>query len=110
MKNEWATEVWNEACEKEAYPDLSRQDEEVSLFFLTHVAQSHAGFQFVCNSFGFLTDIKADIKHVVESSYGFDTSRAPDIISRNAYRAQKLLANMTFVYQVRHISSPFVAN
>ena len=57
---------------------------------------------------GLLTQFKAEIKHAVESLYGFDTSRAPDIISRNAYRAQKLLTNMTFIYQVRHISSSFV--
>ncbi|KAH9984988.1 hypothetical protein BJV77DRAFT_1162251 [Russula vinacea] len=82
LKKEWATEVWNEACAKEAYPDLSRQDEE-----------------FVISSLVFFTDIKADIKHAVESSYGFDTSRAPDIISRNASRAQTLLTNLTFIYQ-----------
>jgi hypothetical protein len=59
---------------------------------------------------GLLTQFKADIKHAVELLYGFDTSRAPEIISRNAYRAQTLLTNMTFIYLVSHISSPFVAN
>ena len=68
------------------------------------------GFQFVYSNMGFLTDIKAEIKHAVKSLYGFDTSRAPDIISRNASRAQALLSNMTFIYQVCRISSPFVAN
>ena len=33
LKNEWARDAWNEACAKEAYPDLLHQDEEVGLFF-----------------------------------------------------------------------------
>ena len=77
---------------------------------MTYVAQIYTDFQFVISSLVFFTDIKADIKHAVESSYGFDTSRAPDIISRNASRAQTLLTNLTFIYQVRHISSPCVTN
>ncbi|KAI0274555.1 hypothetical protein BGY98DRAFT_992531 [Russula aff. rugulosa BPL654] len=43
--------------------------------------------------------MKMKIKSVVESSYEFDTSRAPDSISRNASRAQALLANTTFFYR-----------
>ncbi|KAF8506732.1 hypothetical protein F5888DRAFT_1644837 [Russula emetica] len=46
----------------------------------------------------FLTDMKTKIKHVVEFSYEFDTSKAPSIIGRNASRAQALLAKMTFIY------------
>ncbi|KAH9984984.1 hypothetical protein BJV77DRAFT_1071665 [Russula vinacea] len=46
-----------------------------------------------------LIDIKMKIKQVVEFWYGFDSSRASDSISRNASRAQALLANMTFVYR-----------
>ncbi|KAH9984994.1 hypothetical protein BJV77DRAFT_141797 [Russula vinacea] len=81
-KKEWTRDAWNEACEKEAYPDLLRQDEE-----------------FVCSGMRLIADIKTKIKHAVESSYGFDTSRAPDIISRNTSRAQALLAEMTFIYR-----------
>jgi hypothetical protein len=110
LKKEWANDVWNEACAKEAYPDLFRQDEEAGPVFLIHVAQIYPDFQFVYSSLGFLNDIKVEIKHAVESLYGFDTSRAPDIISRNASRAQALLSNMTFIYQVRLILSPYVAN
>ena len=33
LKKEWARDAWNEACAKEAYPDLLRQDEEAGLFF-----------------------------------------------------------------------------
>jgi hypothetical protein len=55
-----------------------------------------------------LSDIKMNIKHIVESSYGFDTSQDGDIIGRNASRAQALLAKMTFVYLVRLIASLFV--
>ena len=110
LKEEWAKDAWSEACAKEAYPDPLRQDKEVGLIYLPHGAEIYLGFQFVYSNMGLLTYFKADIKHAVESSYGFDTSRAPDIISRNAYRAQKLLTNMTFIYLVRHISSPFIAN
>ncbi|KAI0274559.1 hypothetical protein BGY98DRAFT_992554 [Russula aff. rugulosa BPL654] len=47
----------------------------------------------------FLRYMKMKIKSVVESSYEFDTSRAPDSISRNTVRAQALLANTTFIYR-----------
>ena len=33
LKKEWTMDAWNEACEKEAYPDLLRQDEEAGLSF-----------------------------------------------------------------------------
>ena len=52
----------------------------------------------------FLTDLKKKIKPTVQSSYGFDTSRAPDSIGRNARRAQALLSRMTFIYRVRLIA------
>jgi len=48
--------------------------------------------------------------HLVESLYGFDTSRAPDSITRNAELAQALLANMAFICRVRHITSPLTAH
>ncbi|KAF8506729.1 hypothetical protein F5888DRAFT_1644820, partial [Russula emetica] len=47
----------------------------------------------------FLTDVKTKIKHVVEFSYEFDTSKAPNSISRNVHRAQALLAKSTFIYR-----------
>ncbi|KAI9450205.1 hypothetical protein F5148DRAFT_1337392 [Russula earlei] len=37
----------------------------------------------------------------VQNRYGFNTSRAPDVISRNARYAQALLTEMTFIYGVR---------
>jgi hypothetical protein len=52
-----------------------------------------------------LTVMKTNIKHAVYSSYEFDTSRAPDSISRNVSRAQALLAKTTFIYRVRLIAS-----
>ena len=58
----------------------------------------------------FLTDMKTEIKHVVKSSYGFDTSKAANSISRNVVRAQALLADATFIYRVRLIASQFSAN
>ena len=48
-------------------------------------------------------DIKKKIEHAVETSYEFDTGRAPDKIRRNKGRAKALLSEMTFVYRVRLI-------
>ena len=44
LKKEWAKDVWDEACAREAYPDLLRQDEEAGLICLPHGAQIHTGF------------------------------------------------------------------
>jgi hypothetical protein len=54
-----------------------------------------------------LNDMKTKTKSAVESSYEFDSSHAPQIISRNASRAQALLAETTFIYQVYLIVSHF---
>ena len=54
-------------------------------------------------------EIKAKIKYDVKTLYGFDTSRAPDIIGRNAAHAQALLKEMTFIYHVRPMPAPFAA-
>ncbi|KAH9959229.1 hypothetical protein BC827DRAFT_1377279 [Russula dissimulans] len=43
-------------------------------------------------------EIKAEIMHDVKTSYGFDTSRTPDIIGRNTARAQALLTEMAFIH------------
>ena len=51
-----------------------------------------------------LTDMKTKIKFAVDFAYEFDTSVAPDSISRNVTRAQALLAKTTFIYQVRLIA------
>jgi hypothetical protein len=69
--------------------------------FLSHVARLHSDFQIKCDSVKLLTDMKTKIKHAVDSLYGFDTSRAPESISRNVRRAQALLAKTTFIYRVR---------
>lgn len=63
------------------------------------------GFQIKCDSMKLLTDMKTKIKHAVDSSYEFETSRAPDSIGRNASRAQALLAKTTFIYRVHLIVS-----
>jgi hypothetical protein len=90
------------------YPDLLCQGEEVGHFFATFSTDSwiHTDFQFVYSNVRFLTDIKTKIKHAVQYSYGFDTSRAPGSIGRNARRAQALLSRMTFIYRVRLMASP----
>ncbi|KAH9035131.1 hypothetical protein EDB83DRAFT_2525086 [Lactarius deliciosus] len=47
----------------------------------------------------FFVDTKTKIMHAVEAQYGFDTSHAPDSISRNASLAQALLSHMAFIYR-----------
>ena len=58
----------------------------------------------------FFVDIKMKIMHAVECLYEFDARQTPESIGHNASRAQALLTNMTFIYRVRLIVSPFVAN
>ena len=79
-------------------------------FFLSLVARPHSEFQIKCDNMKLLTDMKANIKHAVYSSYKFDTSRAPDSISRNASRAQALLAKATFIYRVGLVGIAFTAS
>jgi hypothetical protein len=108
-KDEWVVGVWNEACFRiKEHPNLLPQDEEACPFFII-CGPASLGFQFTCSSMTFLTDMKTKVKHAVEFSYEFDTSQAPKSISRNASRAQALLAKMTFIYRVRLITSPFAA-
>jgi hypothetical protein len=57
-----------------------------------------------------LTDIKMKIKHTVETSYKFYTSRTPETICYNAKHVKALLTKMTFVYKVRLVASLFAAN
>ena len=47
-----------------------------------------------------LNEMKIKANSAVESLYEFNTSQAPQSISRNASRAQALLAETTFIYQV----------
>jgi hypothetical protein len=70
--------------------------------FLSHMAQLHSDFQLKCSSMMLLNDMKTKTKYAVESSYEFDTSRAPQSISRNASRA---LAETAFIYRVHLIVS-----
>jgi hypothetical protein len=69
------------------------------------MAQLHLDFQFKCSSMELLNDMKMKTKSAVDSSYEFDTSQAPRSISRNASRAQELLAEATFIYRVYFIVS-----
>ena len=71
---------------------------------LSDVALLHANIQFVVGSMTLFADMKMKIAHTVESLYGFNTSRAPESISKNAELAQALLTNMTFIYRVRPIA------
>ena len=77
----------------------------MSRFLSRAAARLYPDFQIKCDSMEFITDIKTKIKHVIDSSYEFDTSRAPGSISRNASRAQALLAKATFIYRVRLVTS-----
>lgn len=94
-------DAWNVACLRtNAHPTLLRRDEEACLIFLSHVARLHLVFQIKCDSIKLLTYMKARVNHVVDSAYGFDSSRSHDSIIRNVTRAQALLANTTFIYRV----------
>ena len=74
--------------------------------FLSHVAWLHSDFQIKCDNMMFFTAMKAKIKHTVDSSYGFDASQAPNSTTS---RVQALLAEATFIYQVRFITLAFAA-
>jgi len=89
MQDELAKGVWDEACIREgAHPSPSRQDEE-----------------FEYDNLRFITDVKTNIMHAVESLYGFDTSHASESIGRNASLAQALLTKTTFVYRELNIGT-----
>ena len=104
-QDKWVADAWNEACFiSNAHPNSLRQDEKVCLF-LSHVTRLHLDFQIKYHSMELLTDLKTKTKSAVESSYEFDSSRAPQSISRNASRAQALLADTTFIYRVYLIVS-----
>jgi len=90
---------------KDAFPS-SDLTEEWKSDVLRNACESIGGYlgplpsaeMFVVASTTLLTDMKAKIKHQVDTIYGFDTSRAPDSISRNAGLAQALLTDLTFIY------------
>jgi len=82
-EEEWVAAVWSEAC--------ARSGES-----LRPLPQDEG---FLDKSTKLLINMKMKIMHAVESLYGFDTSRAPDIISHNARLAQALLTNMAFIYR-----------
>ncbi|KAH8982652.1 hypothetical protein EDB86DRAFT_2969932 [Lactarius hatsudake] len=65
---------------------------------------------FADSNMKFFVDTKTKIMHVVEAQYGFDTSHAPDRISRNESLAQALLSHMAFIYRVRLSPSPFMTH
>jgi len=83
MKEGWERTVWEEACAKAGvHPNQVLQDGK-----------------FPDRSMRFFHDMKMKVMHHVESLYGFDTSRAPGVISRNAAHAQALLTAMAFIYR-----------
>ncbi|KAH9954062.1 hypothetical protein BC827DRAFT_80350 [Russula dissimulans] len=82
-KIEWERAAWNEACAREGvHPNQLPQDGP-----------------FADRSMKVLHDMKMKIMHHIESFYGFDTSRAPEVISRNARHARALLTAMAFIYR-----------
>ena len=100
-------EAWNQAYLRTgANPNsFVRQDEEACLVLFVTCGTASLGFQIKCDSMKLLADIKTEIKHAVDSLYEFDTSRAAEMIGRNATRAQALLAKTKFVYRVRLMAS-----
>jgi hypothetical protein len=110
MKNDWLDYVWCEACERTGVNPFSLAPphiEEASLTFCRMFASFHVNSQIVVGSTTLLSDMKTRIMHLVESSYGFDASGAPDSISRNAMLARGLLAKKAFICRVRPIFIAF---
>ena len=110
LKEEWIAVAWKEACEKTggcpSSPPL--RDEACSVF--CRMLHEFTNSQFVVSSITLLTDMKRRVMHHVESFYGFGSSRAPTIISRNTSHAQALLTDMTFIYRVRPTTPPLTAH
>ena len=79
-------------------------------FLLLDVARLHMDSQVVIDNIVLLAEMKTSIRHPVESLYGFNTSRAPESIGKNAELAQALLKDMTFTYRVRPIPSPLIVH
>jgi hypothetical protein len=108
MKAEWEVAVWREACAKTATnPESFLPFEIVSAIPLKWRSVPHYSFQFAEGNIKLFTETKKRVMHIVEAQYGFDTSHAPDSISRNATLSQALLSNMAFIYRVCPSSSPF---
>jgi len=82
-REEWHVAVWSEACERAGVTLLPLPYDE---------GFSDKGTKLLIN-------MKMKIMHAVQSSYGFDTSRAPDSIGHNTRLAHALLTNVTFVYR-----------
>jgi len=79
---EWSAIVWSDACARTGGQVSALPPDE----------------EFVYTSMMLFDEIKATIRHDIKTLYGFDTSLAPDIIGRNATRAQALLTEMAFIY------------
>ncbi|KAN0137443.1 hypothetical protein V8E53_004888 [Lactarius tabidus] len=88
MKAEWEVAVWREACAKTATNPESFLPFEI----------------FAEGNIKLFTETKKRVMHIVEAQYGFDTSHAPDSISRNATLSQALLSNMAFIYRVINLT------
>ena len=108
MKVEWEEAVWNEACTKTGTsPESFIPFEIVSPIPPKLRGVSYYFFQFAEGNMKLFTQTKKRVMHIVEAQYEFDTSHAPDSISRNATLSQALLTNMAFIYRVCPSSSPF---
>jgi hypothetical protein len=108
MKAVWEEAVWRQACAKMGTNlDSFIPFELVSAIPLKWRDMPHYFFQFAGDNMKLFTETKKRVIHIVEAQYGFDTSHAPDSISRNATLSQTLLSNMIFIYRVCPSSSPF---
>jgi hypothetical protein len=99
--------VWSEACERAGVSLLPLPQDEGASAFFRQMQHDFMGIQFSDTKLLININMKMKIMHAVQSSYGFDTSRAPDSIGHNTRLAHALLTNMTFIYRVRPIAQPF---
>ena len=110
MKVEWEEAVWREACTKTGTnPESFIPFELVSPIPPKWRCVSHYFFQFSEGNMKLFTQTKKRVMHIVEVLYEFDTSHAPDSISRNATLSQALLSDMAFIYRVCPSLSPFLS-
>ncbi|KAH8990671.1 hypothetical protein EDB86DRAFT_2831097 [Lactarius hatsudake] len=91
MKNEWAMEVWHEACEKTGVIPNSFTPYELASPISTK-APTDSNIELFINA-------KKTITDAVDFFYDFDERRSPNIADRNKLLVHGLLFNMSFVFR-----------
>jgi hypothetical protein len=112
LKDEWAADVWREACEHTGTNyDSPIQSELASLIPTKMVYILDPYVQFPDNGTELFLETKRRIGDAVGVYYGFDASRSTgSSVSRNANLASALLRDRSFVYYVCPSSFLFITH